>query len=145
MVWGEFSGGLWGVMAECKYCGAEVVIGLHCAYCGRLAEPIYYSDYDMKKDIPPVSYHPISIKVNTWYEVVSGDTLWSIAKRVYGRGSLYTHILKYNRIKNANLIYVGQRIYIPPYEEDKSVYKEKDSDGKYCLDDDLPPMGGFHD
>lgn len=43
------------------------------------------------------------------------------------------------------MIYVGQRIYIPPYEEDKSVYKEKDGAGKYCLDDDLPPMGDFHD
>lgn len=139
-------------MAECRYCGAEVEIGSICAYFGRKAEPMYYPDYTLKikkemsketqKEKPPL----IPIKIGTYYIVVSGDNLWNIAKRAYGKGFLYTHILRYNKqIKNPNFIYVGQRIYIPPYEESKPICKEKKDTGKCYLDDDLPPMGGFHD
>lgn len=50
----------------------------------------------------------------TTYTVTNGDTLWGIAKRVYGDGSKYTKIVSANSdIKNPNLIYVGQVITIP--------------------------------
>lgn len=50
----------------------------------------------------------------TSYTIKSGDTLWGIAKKVYGDGSKYTKILAANSdIKNPNLIYVGQVITIP--------------------------------
>ena len=49
------------------------------------------------------------------YEIVSGDTLGAIAKRFYGKASLYTRIHKANEelIPDPNKIYPGQKIKIP--------------------------------
>lgn len=49
----------------------------------------------------------------TNYKVVSGDSLWKIAKRVYGDGSKYLEIAKINNIVNPNLILVGQELILP--------------------------------
>ena len=49
------------------------------------------------------------------YEIVSGDTLGAIAKRFYGKASLYTRIHEANKelIPDPNKIYPGQKIRIP--------------------------------
>lgn len=49
------------------------------------------------------------------YTVVSGDCLWNIAKKYLGDGSKYTEIYNLNKdkIKNPNLIYVGQTLILP--------------------------------
>ena len=49
------------------------------------------------------------------YEIVSGDTLGAIAKRYYGKASMYTKIFEANRdiIDDPNKIYPGQKIRIP--------------------------------
>ena len=49
------------------------------------------------------------------YTVKRGDCLWNIAKRIYGNGAKYTTIYNANRskIKNPNLIYPGQVLWIP--------------------------------
>lgn len=49
------------------------------------------------------------------YTVKKGDTLWGIAKKYYGNGAKYTQIYNVNKgkIKNPNLIYVGQVFTIP--------------------------------
>lgn len=49
------------------------------------------------------------------YTVVSGDSLWKIAKKYYGNGSQYTKIFDANRdkISNPSLIYPGQVLVIP--------------------------------
>ena len=49
------------------------------------------------------------------YTVKKGDTLWGIAKKFYGNGAKYTQIYNANKgkIKNPNLIYVGQVFTIP--------------------------------
>lgn len=47
------------------------------------------------------------------YTVVPGDTLWGIAQRFYGNGSLYTKIASANGIANPNLIYSGTVLTIP--------------------------------
>lgn len=49
------------------------------------------------------------------YVVVSGDSLWKIAKNQYGDGSKWSIIYEANRgtIKNANQIWPGQTIIIP--------------------------------
>lgn len=49
------------------------------------------------------------------YEIESGDTLGAIAKRFYGKSSLYRQIFEANRdiIDDPNKIYPGQKIRIP--------------------------------
>lgn len=49
------------------------------------------------------------------YTVVKGDCLWKIAKKFYGNGSKYTIIYSANKdkIKNPNLIYPKQVLWIP--------------------------------
>lgn len=49
------------------------------------------------------------------YTVKRGDTLWAIAKRFYGKGSLYMKIVNANKgkIKNPHWIYPGQSFVIP--------------------------------
>ncbi|HHY26271.1 MAG TPA: LysM peptidoglycan-binding domain-containing protein [Desulfitobacterium dehalogenans] len=49
------------------------------------------------------------------YTVKAGDTLGTIAKQMYGDGSLYTKIYEANkgRLKNPNLIFEGQKLVIP--------------------------------
>ena len=49
------------------------------------------------------------------YTVKRGDCLWNIAKKYYGNGSKYTTIYNANRdkIKNPNLTYPGQVLWIP--------------------------------
>lgn len=47
------------------------------------------------------------------YQVQSGDTLWAIAQKYYGDGSLAWNLAEVNGIKNANLIYPGDNLKIP--------------------------------
>lgn len=48
------------------------------------------------------------------YTIRSGDTLSSISKKFYGSTTNYGKLATYNGIKNANLIYAGTTIRIPP-------------------------------
>jgi nucleoid-associated protein YgaU len=48
------------------------------------------------------------------YKVASGDTLWSIAERYYGDGSLYTLIAAANHLADPDLIRAGDVLVIPP-------------------------------
>lgn len=47
------------------------------------------------------------------YTVVAGDTLWDLAKRFYGDGSLYPRIAKANHISDPDVIRPGQVLQIP--------------------------------
>jgi nucleoid-associated protein YgaU len=63
---------------------------------------------------PPPKVEEEKEKVE-FYEIVSGDTLGAIAKRYYGKASLYTRIHDANKelIPDPNKIYPGQKIKIP--------------------------------
>ncbi len=54
-----------------------------------------------------------TVKDNTYYTVVRGDTLWGIAKKFYGNGSRYPEIAKANNISNPDIIHTGQVLLIP--------------------------------
>lgn len=49
------------------------------------------------------------------YTVVSGDSLWAIAKKYYGNGAKWPkiHAANKDKVKNPNLIYPGQKLVIP--------------------------------
>ena len=51
-----------------------------------------------------------------YYTIVSGDSLSKIAKKFYGNAMDYPKLFEANRevIKDANLIYPGQKIRVPP-------------------------------
>ena len=47
------------------------------------------------------------------YKVEKGDTLWSVAEKFYNSGYNWVDIAKENKLKNANVIEVGQELSIP--------------------------------
>lgn len=51
----------------------------------------------------------------TYYIVVKGDCLWSIAKKQLGNGTRYMEIYMLNKniLKNPNSIYIGQKLALP--------------------------------
>ena len=49
--------------------------------------------------------------------VEAGDTMYSIARRFYGDGSLCWRLAAANGIPNANLIYPGQALTLPPADQ----------------------------
>ncbi|PHV72462.1 peptidoglycan-binding protein [Sporanaerobium hydrogeniformans] len=87
---------------------------------------IEYQEFAKRQDVVIKEKVTIAQKANassqasnpkkpTTYMVQSGDTLWGIAKRFYGNGAKYTTIYDANKdkVKNPNLIRVGQVINIP--------------------------------
>ena len=50
-----------------------------------------------------------------WHEVKAGETLWKIAEKYYGDGSLFPQIFEANKdvLTDPNLIKVGQKLRIP--------------------------------
>lgn len=62
------------------------------------------------QDLTPISSPAPTAR---YYTVVSGDTLWGIAKRFYGNGNRYPEIASANNIANPNIIYIGQKLLIP--------------------------------
>lgn len=77
-----------------------------------------------------------SVTTSTKYIVQAGDTLWSIAKKTYNNGHLFSRISQDNNLQNANLIQVGQTLNLPvlngeqkgtitssAWSDDKTVYE----------------------
>jgi len=64
---------------------------------------------------PTASTGSAENKYTQRHEVVSGDTLWKIAKKYYGDGSLYMEIFKANQdvLSDPDKIQVGQMLRIP--------------------------------
>lgn len=51
------------------------------------------------------------------YTVAAGDTMWAIARKFYGDGTLCWALAAYNGVKNANVIRPGQTLQVPPKEQ----------------------------
>lgn len=47
------------------------------------------------------------------YKIQKGDTLWDIAKRVYGDGRMYKKLAVANNLSNPNLIIAGKGLILP--------------------------------
>ncbi len=65
------------------------------------------ADWDESVDIKP---EPTQDN----YSVKKGDTLWSIAKKVYGDGQRWKDIVKANPGLDPQKLYVGQKLNMPP-------------------------------
>lgn len=63
-------------------------------------------------EAPSVKSDSTIISDNT-YEVVKGDTLWSISVRAYGDGYRWMEIAQANNLENPNVIHSGNRFVIP--------------------------------
>ncbi|MFA6185172.1 MAG: LysM peptidoglycan-binding domain-containing protein [Candidatus Shapirobacteria bacterium] len=50
------------------------------------------------------------------YTVVKGDNLWKIAEKKYNDGYAWSKIAKANNLKNASILYVGQKLKMPIIE-----------------------------
>lgn len=86
---------------------------------------IYYSlalaEYRPAKLVPaaedaepqPEEPRPEEPKPPKTYTVVYGDTLWSIARRFLGKGSLYPLIAEANNMPDPNILYPGDVLIIP--------------------------------
>jgi nucleoid-associated protein YgaU len=51
------------------------------------------------------------------YTVAKGDTLFQIAERFYGDGSLFTLIIAANELSDPDLLSVGQVLSIPERDQ----------------------------
>jgi tetratricopeptide (TPR) repeat protein len=54
---------------------------------------------------------------NRAYRVKKGDSLWTIAKKIYGRGTAWELIAKANGIRNQSKLKVGQELVLPREDE----------------------------
>ncbi|MDR1020482.1 MAG: LysM peptidoglycan-binding domain-containing protein [Synergistaceae bacterium] len=57
------------------------------------------------------------LEVDRTYRVNRGDSLWIIAKKIYGNGSAWTLLAKINNLENPNVLRVGQDLALPLGDE----------------------------
>jgi nucleoid-associated protein YgaU len=58
-----------------------------------------------------------SLDVDRTYRVNRGDSLWIIARRLYGEGSAWTLLAKINNLENPNVLRIGQELSLPLGDE----------------------------
>lgn len=61
----------------------------------------------------PVEPAPTAPAAGQTYTVKKGDTLWSIAERIYGDPRRMQDIVRVNNIQNPDQIYAGQELILP--------------------------------
>jgi N-acetylmuramoyl-L-alanine amidase len=93
------------ILIECAFCDSPIDMNNYNPE--SMAEAIFrgiVKAFELK-----VSEHSGSVEQSNYYNVVKGDTLYSIAKRY---GTTVQKIASLNKISNTDIIYVGQKILI---------------------------------
>lgn len=88
--------------------GKGVVPSLHVRY---LVEQALW-------DIPGIEHVDLrDLMIDRSYRVSKGDSLWIIARRLFGDGASWTTIARYNDLENPSLLRVGQELALPLGDE----------------------------
>ena len=62
---------------------------------------------------PAAAAQPATTSTPAKHTVVRGDSLWKIAEATYGNGNDWTRIAEANRLRNPNLLAIGQELELP--------------------------------
>ena len=69
-------------------------------------------------DIPGIEHVDLrGLTIDRSYRVSRGDSLWIIARRLFGDGAAWTTLARYNDLENPSLLRVGQELTIPLGDE----------------------------
>jgi len=103
-----------GVVTLCGDCNSQATKDTAVLIAGNIKGVKQVVSDDLKAP-PPAKKEEKKAAEAEFYTIVSGDTLGAIAKRFYGKASMYTKIFEANReiISDPNKIYPGQTIKIP--------------------------------
>ena len=103
-----------GVVTLCGDCNSQATKDTAVLIAGNIKGVAKVVSDDLKAPPPPAKEEKKAPEAE-FYTIVSGDTLGAIAKRFYGKASMYTKIFEANReiISDPNKIYPGQTIKIP--------------------------------
>ncbi len=103
-----------GVVTLCGDCNSQATKDTAVLIAGNVKGVAKVISDDLKAPPPPAKEEKKAPEAE-FYTIVSGDTLGAIAKRFYGKASMYTKIFEANReiISDPNKIYPGQTIKIP--------------------------------
>ena len=103
-----------GVVTLCGDCNSQATKDTAVLIAGNIKGVKQVVSEDLKAP-PPAKKEEKKAAEAEFYTIVSGDTLGAIAKRFYGKASMYTKIFEANReiISDPNKIYPGQTIKIP--------------------------------
>jgi LysM repeat protein len=79
--------------------------------------PVRNNSPNRERPVAPVASFAVPSVIpadGVQYRVRYGDTLWDIAEAFYRNPWLYTHIARFNNIRNPDLIISGTTISVPP-------------------------------
>lgn len=69
-------------------------------------------------DIPGIEQVDLrELNIDRSYRVSKGDSLWIIARRLFGDGASWTTIARYNDLENPSLLRIGQELTLPLGDE----------------------------
>ncbi len=65
-------------------------------------------------DIPGIEHVDLrGLAIDRSYRVAKGDSLWIIARRLFGDGAAWTTLARFNDLENPSLLRVGQELTVP--------------------------------